>query len=112
MSTSASANAPAASVLAVTFNRANETCVLVDQLLTVEGMDILVAADGPSNGFLRVKSDVIVSDRIIKRFNSCSAMLLRATYAEQGVKRLTGRLSNLRQRTYAHATFYEYKSLS
>ncbi len=112
MSTSASANAPAPPILAATFNRANKTCALVDQLLTFEGMDILVAAYGPRDAFLRVKSDVIVSDHIIKSFNSGSTMLLRDTCAVQRVNRSTGRLGNLCQLAYGYADFYEPKLLS
>lgn len=53
------ATVPAAPLLVVVFNRPAKTRALVDQLLALEGLDILVAADGPRTEAERVKTDAV-----------------------------------------------------
>jgi glycosyltransferase involved in cell wall biosynthesis len=54
-----SASVSAAPILVVVFNRPGKTRALVDQLLAFEGLDILVAADGPRTETERVKTDAV-----------------------------------------------------
>lgn len=48
-----------APILVIVFNRPQKTRALVDQLLAFEGLDILVAADGPRNDAERAKTDEV-----------------------------------------------------
>lgn len=51
------ASASAAPILVVVFNRPDKTRALVDQFLAFEGLNILVAADGPRTEAERAKTD-------------------------------------------------------